>query len=59
VRVAEAGQAEAVIPLNKLNGTVSGSRSTINYYAAPNDSISAERKLIDAVQRAKVLGAIA
>jgi len=28
----------------------------INYYAAPNDSISAEQKLTDAVQRARVLG---
>jgi hypothetical protein len=57
VRVAEAGQAEAVIPLDKLGSA--GKGATINYYAAPNDSISAERKLIDAVQRAKVLGAIA
>ena len=32
--------------------------TTLIYNAAPNDSISAEQKLIDAVQRAKVLGAI-
>lgn len=57
VQVAEAGKAEAVIPLDKL-GSVGGSGATINYYAAPNDSISAEAKLVAAVQRAKVLGAI-
>lgn len=33
--------------------------STIIYNAAPNDSISSEQKLVDAVQRAKLLGAIA
>jgi len=58
VRVAEAGQAEAVIPLNKLNSMTAsgGTGTTINYYAAKNDSISAEQKLVDAVQRARVLG---
>lgn len=59
VRVAEAGQAEAVIPLSKLGsmgGT--GKGNTINYYAAPNDSLDAEQKLVSAVQRAKVLGAL-
>jgi phage-related protein len=30
--------------------------STINYYAAPNASISAEEKLVTAIQRARVLG---
>ena len=59
IRVAEAGQAEAIIPLSKLGSLGAGNGMTIKYYAAPNDSISAERKLIDAVQRAKVLGAIA
>ena len=58
VRVAEAGQAEAVIPLSKLGSVGGGSGATINYYAAPNDSISAEAKLVAAVQRAKVLGAL-
>lgn len=57
VQVAEAGQAEAIIPLSKLNQvTGGGSGTTINYYAAKNDSISAEQKLVDAVQRARVLG---
>jgi hypothetical protein len=58
VQVAEAGQAEAVIPLSKLGSVGGGSGATINYYAAPNDSISAEAKLVAAVQRAKVLGAL-
>ena len=58
VRVAEAGQAEAVIPLSKLGSVGGRSGATINYYAAPNDSISAEAKLVAAVQRAKVLGAL-
>ena len=39
-------------------GQVGGRSTTIVYNAAPNDSITAEQKLIDAVQRAKVLGAI-
>ena len=34
------------------------SGTTIIYNAAPNDTITAEQKLVDAVQRAKVLGAI-
>lgn len=58
VRVAEAGQAEAVVPLSKLGSIGGGSGATINYYAAPNDSIDAEAKLVAAVQRAKVLGAL-
>ena len=58
VRVAEAGEAEAVIPLSKLGSVAGGGGNgmTVNYYAAKNDSISAEQKLIDAVQRARVLG---
>lgn len=56
VTVAEAGQAEAIIPLSKLKDMVgSGKQTVINYHAAPNDSISAEQKLVDAVRRAKVL----
>jgi phage-related protein len=57
VKVAEAGEAEAVIPLSKL-GSMGGKGTTINYYAAKNDSIDAQQKLVDAVYRAKVLGAI-
>lgn len=57
VQVAEAGQAEAIIPLSKLDQVAGGGKGmTVNYYAAKNDSISAEQKLVDAVQRARVLG---
>lgn len=60
VQVAEAGQAEAIIPLSKLGSVAGGSGkgTTIIYNAAPNDSITAEQKLVSAVQRAKVLGAM-
>lgn len=33
------------------------SGATINYFAAPNNTITAEQQLVDAVNRAKVLGA--
>lgn len=57
VRVAEAGEAEAIIPLSKMrNHETKGKHVTIHYHAAPNDSIDAEQKLIDAVQRARVHG---
>jgi len=56
VRVAEAGEAEAIIPLSKMHDKEGKHKGmTIHYHAAPNDSISAEQKLIDAVQRARVL----
>lgn len=56
--IGEAGP-EVVTPLKdfeRMIGIDGKSGQTINYYAAPNDSIDAERKLIDAVQRARVLG---
>lgn len=55
VRVAEAGQAEAVIPLSKLDDMGNGSGRTINYYAAPNQSIDSEQALFAAMKRAKVV----
>lgn len=56
VRVAEAGQAEAVIPLSKLNQV--GGGATVHYYAARNDSVSSEQKVVDAIRRARLLGAM-
>ena len=58
VQVAEAGQAEAIIPLSKLSNLGGGKQTIIHYYAAKNDSIDAKQKLVDAVQRAKLLGAV-
>ena len=40
----------SVVPLDKTSG------QTVNYYAAPNDSIDAEQKLFQAMKRAKVVG---
>jgi hypothetical protein len=58
VTVAEAGQAEAVIPLSKLAEMGYGKQGpTINYYAAPNQSLDAQEALATAVQRARVLTA--
>lgn len=54
VKVAEAGEAEAVIPLSKLNG-MGGGGHTVNYYAAPNASIDAQADLFTAMRRAKLL----
>lgn len=41
----------SVIPLDKASG------QTVNYYAAPNQSIDAEQALFQAIKRAKVVGA--
>jgi hypothetical protein len=56
VKVAEAGEAEAVIPLSKL-GTMGGTGGgqTVNYYAAPNQSIDSQQALFDGMRRAKLL----
>jgi hypothetical protein len=35
--------------------STSGSNQVVNYYAAPNQSIDAERALLQAMQRAKVI----
>jgi len=56
--IGEAGP-EVVIPLNRfedmmgLNGQ--GAGQTINYYAAPNQSLDAEQALFQAIQRSKVV----
>lgn len=58
--IGEAGP-EVVTPLKDfermmgLNGN--GNGNTVNYYAAPNQSIDAEQALFTALKRAKVLGA--
>jgi hypothetical protein len=54
VKVAEAGEAEAVIPLSKMDG-MGGKGTTVNYYAAPNASIDAQTDLFSAMRRAKLL----
>jgi hypothetical protein len=53
VKVAEAGEAEAVIPLSKMGHM--GGGQTVNYYAAPNASIDAQADLFNAMRRAKLL----
>jgi hypothetical protein len=56
--IGEAGP-EVVTPLKdfeRMAGIGSGKGQTIIYNAAPNDSIDAEQKLVNAVQRARVLG---
>jgi phage-related protein len=45
------GRGASVIPLDKSTG------KTVNYYAAPNESIDAEQALFTALKRAKVLAA--
>jgi hypothetical protein len=55
--IGEAGP-EVVMPLNRfesLMGIGSGSGQTINYYAAPNQSLDAEQALLQAVKRARVI----
>lgn len=41
----------SVVPLDKASG------QTVNYYAAPNQSLDAEQALLQAIKRAKVVGA--
>ena len=55
VRVAEAGEAEAVIPLSKLGKMTGGKGNTVNYYAAPNQSLSNEDALFQAMRRSRLL----
>lgn len=46
------GRGASVVPLDKAS-----SAQTVNYYAAPNQSIDAEQALFQAIKRAKVVGA--
>lgn len=46
------GRGASVIPLDKASNA-----QTVNYYAAPNQSIDAEQALFQAIKRAKVVGA--
>ena len=57
VKVAEAGEAEAVIPLSKLSKMQgeSGSSQTIIYNAAPNQSLDSQNALFDAMRRSRLL----
>ena len=55
--IGEAGP-EVVIPLDRFEnmmGMTQGSGKTVNYYAAPNQSIDAEQSLFQAMRRAKVV----
>jgi hypothetical protein len=55
--IGEAGP-EVVTPLKDFERmTGGGSGQTINYYAAPNESLNAEQALATALKRAKVLSA--
>ena len=58
--IGEAGP-EVVTPLKDFERMMGigngGNGQTINYYAAPNDSISSEQKMTDAVRRARLMGA--
>lgn len=59
-QIAEAGKPEAVIPLDKLDTMLSGGGkgTTIIYNAAPNNSLDNEQKLLEAIKRAKIQGAV-
>jgi hypothetical protein len=56
--IGEAGP-EVVIPLNRFEEMMGldgkGDGKTINYYAAPNNSLDAEQALFQAIQRSKVV----
>ena len=55
--IGEAGP-EVVIPLDRFEnmmGMTQGSGKTVNYYAAPNQSIDSEQSLFQAMRRAKVV----
>lgn len=57
--IGEAGP-EVVTPLRdfeRMMGLGSGGGKTINYYAAPNQSLDSEQALFDAIRRAKVVAA--
>ena len=55
--IGEAGP-EMVIPLDRVQsilGGMAGDGKTVNYYAAPNNSIDSEQELFQAMRRAKVV----
>jgi len=55
--IGEAGP-ELVIPLDRVQsilGGMGGDGKTVNYYAAPNQSIDSEQELFQAMRRAKVV----
>jgi len=55
--IGEAGP-EVVVPLNKFEkwmGLGNGSGKTVNYYAAPNNSIDSEKALLQAMRRSAVV----
>jgi len=54
--IGEAGP-EVVIPLDRFESmmNMTGSNASVNYYAAPNQSIDSERDLFQAMRRAKVV----
>ena len=55
--IGEAGP-EVVVPLDRFESMVglsSGGGKTVNYYAAPNNSIDSEQALFQAMRRAKVV----
>jgi hypothetical protein len=54
--VGEAGP-EMVIPLDRFESMVNdlGSEKTVNYYAAPNQSLSSEQALFQAMRRARLV----
>jgi TP901 family phage tail tape measure protein len=57
--IGEAGP-EVVVPLDRFEAMVGldgGAGKTVNYYAAPNNSIDSEQALFQAMRRAKVVAA--
>jgi hypothetical protein len=57
--IGEAGP-EVVVPLDRFESMVGldgGAGKTVNYYAAPNNSIDSEQALFQAMRRAKVVAA--
>ena len=54
--IGEAGP-EVVMPLDRFESMMgmSGGGKSVNYYAAPNESIDSERDLFQAMRRAKVV----
>ena len=57
--IGEAGP-EVVVPLDRFEAMVGlndGANKTVNYYAAPNNSIDSEQALFQAMRRAKVVAA--
>jgi hypothetical protein len=55
--IGEAGP-EVVVPLRdfeRMMGITDGAGKTVNYYAAPNQSLDSEQALFQAMKRAKVV----